>query len=129
MQKIAIITQYFYPSSAATATTSAALASIEAVYLDTSVFPTEYTASFNYSEYLPNMVNVATDPQVILSYSDDHGYSFSAERYASMGRLGNRVRRCIWRKLGQSRDRVFRIVCTDPVPFGIIGAEIAVKKA
>ena len=114
---------------AATATTSAALASIEAVYLDTSVFPTEYTASFNYSEYLPNMVNVATDPQVILSYSDDHGYSFSAERYASMGRLGNRVRRCIWRKLGQSRDRVFRIVCTDPVPFGIIGAEIAVKKA
>lgn len=68
------------------------------------------------------------DPQVMLQFSDDGGHSWSNEKWASFGKIGARLSRAIWRRLGQSRDRVFKIVITDPVKVAILGAEIDVME-
>lgn len=62
------------------------------------------------------------DPQAMLQWSDDGGFSWSAEKWASFGKIGKRRTRVRWRRLGKSRDRVFRVTITDPVRVVIIGA-------
>lgn len=64
-----------------------------------------------------------TDPQAILEFSDDGGHSWSNEKWASFGKIGQTKKRAIWRRLGQSRDRVYKLSITDPVKVTIIGAE------
>jgi hypothetical protein len=65
-----------------------------------------------------------SDPQVMLTWSDDGGHDFPAanERWASAGKVGEFKRRVNFRRLGKSRDRVFRITVTDPVKRCWIGA-------
>lgn len=111
-------------NTSGTVTTPAASISYAFDSYSPQLYPTEYLASFSYEQQTPNYVAVGTNPQVALSYSDDGGYTFSPERYVSMGKIGDRFRRAIWRKLGMSRDRVFRITCSDPVKFEPIGCEI-----
>lgn len=65
-----------------------------------------------------------TDPQAILQWSDDGGHTWSNEHWRSFGKIGQTKKRAIWRQLGQSRDRVFRIKITDPVRVAMTGAEI-----
>lgn len=81
------------------------------------------TASFDYYQTLPITQTLGINPAITLSYSDDGGHSWSPERTTYLGEQGQYLRRCIWRRLGQSRDRVFRVVCCDPVKFNLIGAE------
>lgn len=69
-----------------------------------------------------------TDPQIMLQYSDDGGHSWSNERWVSLGKIGERYKRAIWRKLGASRDRVFKIAISDPISVTIMGAEIDIVK-
>jgi hypothetical protein len=57
---------------------------------------------------------------VMMDYSDDGGQSFSNEQWRSAGALGDNRRRLLWRRLGRSRDRVFRITVTDPVKWFIV---------
>jgi hypothetical protein len=71
-------------------------------------------------------IQQGTNPQAMLQFSDDGGHSWSNEKWSSFGMIGQRLARCIWRKLGQSRDRVFKIVITDPVPVTLIGVEMDV---
>jgi len=94
-----------------------------------SVYPLVFIATFPYTAYPNTTTSIGTDPQVRLSYSDDGGHTFSPEQSVSMGKIGNYMTRCIWRRLGMSRDRVFRLSCSDPVKFNIIGAEIKAKGA
>lgn len=68
-------------------------------------------------------------PQVILDYSDDGGHKWSNEKWTGFGAIGARKSRAIWRRLGQSRDRVFRVKITDPVKVTLIGAELDFEKA
>jgi len=63
-------------------------------------------------------------PQARLRWSDDGGWSWSNELWASMGRIGERGTRVRWRRLGKSRDRVFEVSITDPVKVVIIGASL-----
>lgn len=56
-----------------------------------------------------------SDPQVMLQYSDNGGRTWSNELWRSMGAIGTYATRVIWRKLGQFRQRQFKIVVTDPV--------------
>jgi hypothetical protein len=65
-----------------------------------------------------------SDPQAVLQWSDDGGASWSNEHWASIGRLGERKARVRWRRLGRSRDRIFRLTITDPVPVRITGATL-----
>lgn len=56
-----------------------------------------------------------SDPQAMLSYSDDGGHRWSNEVWRSLGVIGDYRHRAIWRKLGQFRQRQIKIVITDPV--------------
>lgn len=69
-----------------------------------------------------------SDPKVVLTWSDDHGHTWSNEKWASMGKIGARLTRAIWRRLGMSRDRVYKVTITDPIKRVIIGANIDVEK-
>jgi hypothetical protein len=65
-----------------------------------------------------------SDPQAMLQWSDDGGYSWSNERWASIGKIGETKTRVQWQRLGQSRDRVFKVTITDPVRRVITGATL-----
>jgi len=86
--------------------------------------PVEYYWSGTYLQAAPNIVYIGTDPKLALSYSDDGGHTFSPERTQPIGKIGNYRNRAIWRRLGMSRDRVFKIVCSDPVKLNLVGCEI-----
>lgn len=59
---------------------------------------------------------MSTDnPQMMLRYSDDGGHLWSDEMWRSMGRVGEHRVRCVWRRLGQFRNRQMKIRITDPV--------------
>lgn len=64
------------------------------------------------------------DPQMMLQWSDDGGHTWSNERWRSMGKLGKRKTRLRWSRLGQTDDRVYRVMQTDPVKSTLIGAEL-----
>jgi hypothetical protein len=49
------------------------------------------------------------DPQIILRWSDDGGFTWSNEHAVSMGVSGQYRQRVIWRRLGQSRQRIFEV--------------------
>ncbi len=63
-------------------------------------------------------------PQVMLSWSNDFGHSWSNEHWTSIGAIGERKTRAIWRRLGEARDRVYRVQITDPVKITLLGAEV-----
>lgn len=63
-------------------------------------------------------------PTIMLRYSDDGGISWSSEKWAQLGRIGQTQARVIWRMLGQSRNRVYEITVTDPVDVAIMGADL-----
>jgi len=63
-------------------------------------------------------------PSVMLRYSDDGGYTWSAEKWTSLGRIGQGLARGIWRRLGFSRNRVYEVSITDPVDVALIGADL-----
>jgi hypothetical protein len=63
-------------------------------------------------------------PTALLSWSDDGGHTWSNEHQASLGAMGAYANRARWTRLGTGRDRVFRVVVSDPVPVTWLGAEI-----
>jgi hypothetical protein len=64
---------------------------------------------------------VGIDPQIVMEFSDDKGKTWSNERPRPMGKLGCYLERAIWYRLGQGRDRRFRIRISDPVKRAILG--------
>lgn len=73
-------------------------------------------------------VGQGTDPMVILDWSDDGGHTFVNERTMSAGKIGATKSRVISRRLGASRDRVYRIRISDPVKVTLIGAELDIEE-
>lgn len=67
-----------------------------------------------------------SDPEVMLSWSDDGGNTWPIEVRSKMGKLGERMSRVIFRRLGKSRSRVFRVTITDPVKRVLINADVTV---
>ncbi len=65
------------------------------------------------------------NPQVMLRYSDDGGYTWSGARTASLGPIGATRTRTIWRRLGKARDRVWEFSITDPVDVVFIDADVS----
>lgn len=72
-----------------------------------------------------------SDPQVMLSISDDGGYSFeSPELWSSFGEVGSRRTEVRWAQLGSFiNQRVLKLTITDPVRRRIMGANCADLKA
>lgn len=65
-----------------------------------------------------------SDPQAMLQWSDDGGHNWSNERWSDIGKIGKTKTGVVWRRLGSSEDRVYRVRITDPVKTVLIGAEI-----
>jgi hypothetical protein len=65
-----------------------------------------------------------SDPQCMMSYSDDGGMTFGNEHWRTIGAIGVYKARSVWRRLGISRQRVFKLVVTDPVRVVITAAYI-----
>lgn len=58
---------------------------------------------------------VGADPQVWLSWSDDGGRTWSNQHQRSLGRIGAFRNRCIWRRMGSSRNRYYKLWTSAPV--------------
>lgn len=61
---------------------------------------------------------------VTLEISNDGGYTFGPPLMRSLGVEGRRMQRVRWHFLGASRDRVFRLKCSDDVPFNLHSANV-----
>ena len=71
--------------------------------------------------------NSTDDPQVMLSWSDDDGVSWSDTRWRGLGKRGEHKKRTFWTRLGASRNRAYRIRVTDAAMLVITGAELEVS--
>lgn len=69
-----------------------------------------------------------SNPEAMLDWSDDYGNSWSNEHWASVGKIGARRTRVFWNKLGQARDRVYRVRISDPVSVTMLGAQIEIEE-
>ena len=65
-----------------------------------------------------------SDPLVVLEWSDDDGHTWSNEASVSIGKIGEYLNRAIWRKVGKSRKRIFRLTYTEPTKFNVFGATL-----
>lgn len=68
-----------------------------------------------------------SDPVALLSWSDDGGRTWSDERTATLGKIGEYRAVAEWQMLGRSRARAFRWRVTDPVFVALHGAYAAVE--
>jgi len=63
-----------------------------------------------------------TDPQVILQVSKDGGHTWGHERFASLGKVGERNTRVVWHRLGQGKEFLFKLRASENVKFSIVEA-------
>lgn len=61
---------------------------------------------------------------VTLELSNDGGHTFNAPLIRSLGAVGRWMQKVRWMMLGTAYDRVFRIRCSDAVPFNIHAAAV-----
>ena len=71
---------------------------------------------------LANSSGPGSSPVISLRWSDDGGHTWSTPMLASAGAQGAFRTRCMFRRLGRTRDRVYELTCTDPIPWRIIDA-------
>lgn len=69
-----------------------------------------------------------TDPQMMMQISRDGGHTWGNELWRSFGRVGQYIRRAVWRRLGRSRDWTFKFRITDPVKVCFVAAWGRVSK-
>ena len=63
-----------------------------------------------------------SDPQLMMSFSDDGGNEFTSERLGTTGKVGKYEWQCSWAFLGSARSRVFKLTFSDPNQIVILGA-------
>lgn len=64
----------------------------------------------------------ASDPYLVIEYSDDGGHTWSAEQWYRLGREGEYLNRVVLHRQGASYSRVYRLTYTEPTEFTIIAA-------
>jgi len=62
-----------------------------------------------------------SNPQVMLQWSDD-GNTWGNEVWRSIGAIGEYSWQTFWNRMGSFRNRWFRLMMTDPVPFDLVEA-------
>lgn len=68
-----------------------------------------------------------SDPKLMLRYSNDGGHTWSNEKTASIGAVGQYGARAKFGPSGAGRNRVWEITMTDPVKFALFGAFVDVE--
>lgn len=61
-------------------------------------------------------------PQAILRWSNDRGKTWSNQHVQDCGFAGEYLARAVWRRLGQSRHRVYELRVSDPVVWVVVDA-------
>ncbi len=70
-----------------------------------------------------------SDPLIWLSWSDDGGRTWSARKpFRSMGKLGEYQQRLRWNRMGSARERIYKVVVSDPVKRSIVAAHLNPKQ-
>jgi hypothetical protein len=64
------------------------------------------------------------NPQCMLRWSNDGGYTWSGEHWLPIGVAGNFKNRAKINRLGRARDRVYEMNVSDPIPRDVIGATL-----
>jgi hypothetical protein len=64
----------------------------------------------------------------MLDWSDDGGHTWSNQYFQGLGKIGETAKRVIWRRLGRTRERLFRLTVTDDVPLALIDAFVDVEE-
>ena len=64
------------------------------------------------------------EPQAMLDWSDDGGHIWGNEHWVSIGAIGEYRNRAIWRRLGSSRERIYRLTVSDAVKAIVLGATL-----
>ena len=67
------------------------------------------------------------DPQVMMRFSDDGGYTWSNEIWTTIGALGAYKTEADFTGLGQARHRIYELTITDPVKRHISGAYLNMR--
>jgi hypothetical protein len=62
------------------------------------------------------------DPTMMLTYSNNGGETWGSELWRSAGKQGDFRIQVAWSRLGTAKNRVFRLVVSDPVPWRLVGA-------
>lgn len=70
-----------------------------------------------------------SNPKVMLQWSDDGGKTWSNELWSDLFPIGVYRGRAVWRNLGISRERVFRVRISDPVKLVYIDNEADIEVA
>ena len=68
--------------------------------------------------------SVGFDPKAMLRWSDDSGYTWSSEYWASFGLRGDYGMQVRFNRLGVARNRIYEVTITQPVKVVITGAGI-----
>lgn len=68
-----------------------------------------------------------TKPLLLFDWSDDGGVTWSNDRVGHIGAVGQFKHRIIFRRLGQSYARVFRVRTTDTGRYVLLGAKAVVR--
>lgn len=68
------------------------------------------------------------EPEAALRWSDDRGQNWSNQHVRGLGMAGQYNKRVFWMRLGRSRNRVYELVVTDPVPVAIVDSYIVYGK-
>jgi hypothetical protein len=73
------------------------------------------------------------EPVAMLDWSDDGGHTWSNSYmsglgFAGIGLIGQYSKRVIWRRLGRTRQRIFRVTITDDIKVAMIDAFIRVEE-
>ena len=69
-------------------------------------------------------IGQGSDPQLMLRYSSDGGHTWSNEKTATVGKVGEYGARAKFNRLGSGRNRVWELSFTDPCKFAILGAVV-----
>ena len=78
-------------------------------------------------EFLPGVGNAAVaNPQIMVSWSNDGGRTYSQVRNVPIGLIGQYQNRAITRRLGWARDRIYDVRISDAVPRDVVGATLIV---
>jgi hypothetical protein len=67
-------------------------------------------------------VGQGSDPTMMLVYSNDGANTWGNELWRSAGKQGQYRIQVAWSRLGTAKNRVFRLVVTDPIPWRLVGA-------
>lgn len=69
-------------------------------------------------------IGQGSDPQLMMRYSSDGGHTWSNEKTATVGKVGEYGARAKFNRLGSGRNRVWELSFTDPCKFAILGAVV-----